>query len=74
MSAQPLPFSATKPGFPEAVAAAIEKVVMRTPGERIGLHEPHFGDPITHDDLLDFHTILQDEESLAAAMDTLLGR
>ena len=43
MSAQPLPFSATKPGFPEAVAAAIEKVVMRTPGERIGLHEPHFG-------------------------------
>lgn len=38
------------------------------------LHEPHFGDPITHDDLLDFHTILQDEESLAAAMDTLLGR
>ena len=38
------------------------------------LHEEHHGDPITHDDLLDFHALLEDEASLAAALDTMLGR
>ena len=29
------------------------------------LHELHVGDPISHDDLLDFHHLLADDASLA---------
>ncbi|HEV8296903.1 MAG TPA: hypothetical protein VGQ20_06400 [Acidimicrobiales bacterium] len=36
------------------------------------LHEPRAGGaPISHDDLLDFHTLLEDEASLAAALATI---
>ena len=38
------------------------------------LHEQHSGNPITHDDLLDFHALLEDDYSLALAMDSMLGR
>jgi hypothetical protein len=38
------------------------------------LHELHQGAPISHDDLLDFHHLLEDDVSLAAAMQTLLDR
>ena len=37
------------------------------------LHEQHYGAPITHDDLLDFHAILEDEDLLAAALETIHG-
>lgn len=37
------------------------------------LQEPHYGAPITHDDLLDFHAILQDEDLLATALETIHG-
>ena len=35
------------------------------------LHERHAGQPITHDDLLDFHALLSDDASLAAALETI---
>jgi endogenous inhibitor of DNA gyrase (YacG/DUF329 family) len=38
------------------------------------LHEARSGAPITHDDLLDFHLLLNDEASLAAALSTIDSR
>ncbi len=38
------------------------------------LHETHQGAPITHDDLLDFHALLEDDASLAAALEGIAGR
>jgi hypothetical protein len=38
------------------------------------LTEPHRGDPISHDDLLDFHSLLEDDSQLAEALATLLDR
>lgn len=38
------------------------------------LHERHEGAPITHDDLLDFHALLEDDRSLAEALAALLDR
>lgn len=38
------------------------------------LSEPREGAPITHDDLLDFHALLEDDSSLAAALAALLER
>ncbi|HEX7095518.1 MAG TPA: hypothetical protein VF183_06530 [Acidimicrobiales bacterium] len=38
------------------------------------LNERHEGAPITHDDLLDFHHLLQDDDSLAAALAALQDR
>jgi hypothetical protein len=36
------------------------------------LHEPRAGGaPISHDDLLDFHRLLQDDDSLARALETI---
>lgn len=37
------------------------------------LQEAHYGAPITHDDLLDFHALLEDEDLLAAALETIHG-
>ena len=38
------------------------------------LHELHEGAPISHDDLLDFHAMLEDDASLAAALEGIRGR
>jgi hypothetical protein len=38
------------------------------------LAEMHQGAPISHDDLLDFHVLLEDDTLLAAALDTMLER
>ena len=32
------------------------------------LHEDHLGDPINHDDLLDFHVLLSDDAALELAL------
>ena len=38
------------------------------------LREHRHGSPISHDDLLDFHAMLNDDRSLAAALDELTNR
>ena len=55
-----------------AGAALCERLCAR--GWEVELHERHAGAPISHDDLLDFHALLEDEASLALALDTLLDR
>lgn len=41
------------------VASGVELIEWRLPAE---LFEPHGGQPITHDDLIDFHGLLQSED------------
>ena len=43
------------------IASGVEFTTWRLPAE---LHEIRSGDPITHDDLLDFHHLLQDDRRL----------
>ena len=47
------------------VASGVSFTTWRLPAE---LSEPRTGAPISHDDLLDFHTLLQDERALEAAL------
>ena len=53
-----------------SVASGVALDTWSLPAE---LHESHYGAPITHDDLLDFHAILEDEDLLAAALETIHG-
>lgn len=47
------------------VASGVAFTTWRLPAE---LFETHLGEPINHDDLLDFHHLLQDEIKLSAAL------
>ena len=47
------------------VASGVSFTTWRLPAE---LHEAHSGEPISHDDLLDFHHLLQDDRQLSAAL------
>ncbi len=47
------------------VASGVSFTTWRLPAE---LYEPRVGEPISHDDLLDFHHLLQDESKLNAAL------
>ncbi len=47
------------------VASGVSFTTWRLPAE---LHENHSGEPINHDDLLDFHHLLQDDTRLSAAL------
>jgi hypothetical protein len=52
------------------VSSGVEMAVWQLPAE---LWEPHMGEPISHDDLLDFHHLLADErwfDSLTALVDS----
>ena len=55
--------SVVKPAEPRIVdllvASGVELATWRLPAE---LYEPHFGDRINHDDLLDFHTLLDHDD------------
>ena len=50
------------------VASGVEIATWDLPAE---LAEPHRGAPISHDDLLDFHVILHNEDLLAEALASL---
>jgi hypothetical protein len=53
------------------VAAGVESATWSLPAE---LDEPRgSGEAISHDDLLDFHEFLADDDLLAASLDSLLG-
>ena len=47
------------------IASGVEMATWSPPAE---LHEPRDGEPITHDDLLDFHDLLADDELFARAL------
>lgn len=47
------------------VASGVEFTTWTLPAE---LSEPHIGDPISHDDLLDFHHLLEDDSKLIEAL------
>lgn len=47
------------------VASGVAFTTWRLPAE---LNERRVGEPISHDDLLDFHDLLQDERALEAAL------
>ncbi|MGI9613393.1 MAG: hypothetical protein ACR2QO_10820 [Acidimicrobiales bacterium] len=47
------------------IASGVGFSTWRLPAE---LHETHIGEPINHDDLLDFHDLLQDDSRLSQAM------
>lgn len=47
------------------VASGVAFTTWRLPAE---LSETHIGEPITHDDLLDFHHLLHDDTKLNAAL------
>lgn len=53
------------------VASGVRFTTWRLPAE---LHEHKPGEPITHDDLLDFHELLKDDTALAAAIADVLNR
>jgi hypothetical protein len=53
------------------VASGVSMDTWTLPAE---LTETHRGSPISHDDLLDFHDMLNDDTILAAAMQSLLQR
>ena len=64
----------SKPAEPNVVdilvSSGVRMAVWQLPAE---LFEPKFGEPITHDDLLDFHHLLADEtwfDRLAALVDS----
>ena len=47
------------------IASGVRLITWSLPAE---LHEPKVGAPISHDDLLDFHRQLHDEDTLAEAL------
>ncbi len=47
------------------VASGVSFTTWRLPDE---LNEPHVGEPISHDDLLDFHHLLNDDTRLTEAL------
>lgn len=47
------------------VASGVSFTTWRLPAE---LNEPHVGEPISHDDLLDFHHLLNDDTRLTEAL------
>ncbi len=51
------------------VASGVRFSTWRLPAE---LYESKTGAPITHDDLLDFHEFLRDDEALKSAIDEVL--
>lgn len=51
------------------VASGVSFTTWRLPAE---LHETHSGEPINHDDLLDFHHLLEDDNRLTAALAELM--
>ncbi len=51
------------------VASGVRFSTWRLPAE---LYEAKTGEPITHDDLLDFHELLRDDSALASAIDEVL--
>ena len=58
-----------KPAEPRTIdlliASGVEFSTWSLPDE---LYEPHVGEPINHDDLLDFHVLLQDDIRLGEVM------
>lgn len=50
------------------VASGVTFTTWRLPAE---LHEVHIGEPISHDDLLDFHDFVQDDLRLSEALSDL---
>ena len=50
------------------LAAGVEFITWALPAE---LFEPHIGDPINHDDLIDFHSFLSNDEVLANELQAL---
>lgn len=52
------------------VASGVELATWDLPAE---LSENHAGAPISHDDLLDFHDLLNDEASLAEVLASMRG-
>jgi hypothetical protein len=50
------------------LAAGVELVTWSLPAE---LFESHRGAPISHDDLIDFHTFLENDQLLATQMQSL---
>lgn len=52
------------------VASGVAFTTWRLPAE---LNETHIGEPIDHDDLLDFHDLLQDETALEQALAEFTG-
>ncbi len=49
-------------------ASGVKVVVWTLPAE---LNERPVGEPFTHDDLLDFHSMLHDDEALTFALETI---
>lgn len=52
-------------------ASGVEVIVWTLPAE---LLERPIGSPLTHDDLLDFHDLLQSDEALHAALDQSISQ
>jgi len=50
------------------VASGVSFTTWRLPAE---LYETHIGEPITHDDLLDFHHLLHDDSKLSDVLTEL---
>jgi len=50
------------------LAAGVEFITWALPAE---LFESHSGDPINHDDLIDFHSFLANDEALATQLQAL---
>lgn len=50
------------------LAAGVEFVTWSLPAE---LFETRDGDPISHDDLIDFHTVLENDQLLASHLESL---
>jgi predicted RNA-binding Zn-ribbon protein involved in translation (DUF1610 family) len=53
------------------VASGVAYYTWRLPAE---LSEPRHGEPINHDDLLDFHDLLQDDRRIEQALAGFSGR
>lgn len=53
------------------IASGVAFSTWRLPAE---LHETHVGEPINHDDLLDFHDLLQDDLRLQEVMSEFTQR
>jgi len=53
------------------IASGVSHQTWTLPAE---LHEEHSGEPISHDDLLEFHDLLQDDHRLGTVMADLAGQ
>ena len=53
------------------VASGVSMETWYLPAE---LYEPRAGRPITHDDILDFHEVLANDDALSDALDAIAGR